>query len=905
MIKALKKVGGFLAALLVGCTFCLTAAAEEVSGGAEPVVYAGEEHIDENELAAVISAQSFNAAAQTTSKDFFIKCAGSRWGYNEAAQRSNGKRRQQFYDRLLDKMIIIWNRKTDLPTGKAEDKYNYEMLYVPYSDLGLTRDEARETYNSFLYDNPVFYFLAKKYGTTRVDHQDGTVDYGVMLYTCKEYLSASARADCQSAIERYVKQAASVYKTNDSAYNNVLRLHDKILDTLTYNSVSGTALYTDYYYSAHNIMGGVKYGKGVCESYAKLFHLISSYCGLDCVYVIGKGTDSSGKSGNHVWNLVKLDDGYYYCFDSTWDDEQDKRRFFAKGTDTFDSSHAAQSSGWNSEKQFFYGLPYNIACYSYDVSKQLARNHTHSFKNWTLMKKPTCTEDGSEQRMCSVCNYTQTRTVCAKGHTFTNKKSTPNCNTPDAVAHVCSVCGFKYTELLSTAKGHQFAVTKTVDATCTEDGYTLSVCKVCGESKKTDIVKAAGHSFVTETIPATCTAEGCTQKRCTVCGAAVKLSTEKATGHNYSSMTVKPTCTQAGYTLHVCLSCGDVYFEQVKAPEGHKLKRKSAKAATCTEDGVEHFICTVCGISSQRTIKAAGHSFNSVTVAPKNGKPGYTEHTCTVCGESCRDAFIPAPGDYELTSTKAASCETEGEEVYTCEETGDSYTVKIPAAGHRFRDVVHAPDCENAGYTEHICEVCGKKYTDREIPANGHSFVNKMSASTATAGGYTEHTCVICGKKVTDSYDAPLGGFKLGTVRAALPAKDYTAFKAVVYSAKGTKLFEAKADGNGVVYYTEKPADGSYMTDLILPGCAKRRCYFEIKDGVSNLGDMLLCARGDLDGSGKIDVDDLVIMQRLAAGWKAAAVYPETADTDGNGKFELGDLTLMQKYLSGWKVEFK
>ena len=42
---------------------------------------------------------------------------------------------------------------------------------------------------------------------------------------------------------------------------------------------------------------------------------------------------------------------------------------------------------------------------------------THTFGEWTTVKAATCTEAGSEKRVCSVCGTEETRTIAALGHT--------------------------------------------------------------------------------------------------------------------------------------------------------------------------------------------------------------------------------------------------------------------------------------------------------------------------------------------------------------------------------------------------------------------------------------------------------------------------------------------------------
>jgi hypothetical protein len=60
---------------------------------------------------------------------------------------------------------------------------------------------------------------------------------------------------------------------------------------------------------------------------------------------------------------------------------------------------------------------------------------------------------------------------------------------------------------------------------------------------------------------------------------------------------------------------------------------------------------------------------------------------------------------------------------------------------------------------------------------------------------------------------------------------------------------------------------------------------------------------GSLNNDDKVDVDDLVLMQQVAAGWKVG-VDPILADVDGNGEIDIHDLILMQKMVAGWKVTF-
>ena len=79
--------------------------------------------------------------------------------------------------------------------------------------------------------------------------------------------------------------------------------------------------------------------KAVCQGYANLFYRLANDAGIDCRIITGQGDGDRGWEA-HSWNIVKLDDGKYYCLDATWGAAvKDSARYFLKGTATFNTDH--------------------------------------------------------------------------------------------------------------------------------------------------------------------------------------------------------------------------------------------------------------------------------------------------------------------------------------------------------------------------------------------------------------------------------------------------------------------------------------------------------------------------------------------------------------------------------------
>ena len=75
---------------------------------------------------------------------------------------------------------------------------------------------------------------------------------------------------------------------------------------------------------SHGAAGPLVDGYAVCDGYSKAFDLLCYLSGIDCIRVSGTSTNSSGSSGGHAWNKVKVD-GTWYNVDVTWDDPVSSR----------------------------------------------------------------------------------------------------------------------------------------------------------------------------------------------------------------------------------------------------------------------------------------------------------------------------------------------------------------------------------------------------------------------------------------------------------------------------------------------------------------------------------------------------------------------------------------------------
>lgn len=284
----------------------------------------------------------------------------------------------------------------------------------------------------------------------------------------------------------------------------------------------------------------------------------------------------------------------------------------------------------------------------------------------------------------------------------------------------------------ATVTAHTWAMQDT-DATCTEDGCGNFICSACGMTK-TDFVAALGHQMTyIDAIEPTCTEDGAAgHYHCSRCeknfednDGANELATivVPALGHgdlaHYARL--EPTCTEDGWVEHWdCVregGCGKTFLDAactVEAEEvvllklGHSYGEAEIKNPTCTEDGYEKKVCSVCGTEEIIVLPATGHSpVADAAVEPTCTEAGLTEGShCEKCDEVfTQQEEIPALGhsygpiiwiwtddnNGSFTVSAKLTCERDGFVLqgtatveYEAGEDAIVYTAKITLGGKEY-----------------------------------------------------------------------------------------------------------------------------------------------------------------------------------------------------------------------------
>lgn len=111
-----------------------------------------------------------------------------------------------------------------------------------------------------------------------------------------------------------------------SDYEKIKKIRNYICDNVAYDFEHKT---DDNYDLCHTAYAALHDGKAVCDGYASLFYRLCLEAGIDCRIITGKA-DTEGGPEDHAWNIVKLNNLYFFA-DITWDDVTHRSNIFLYG----------------------------------------------------------------------------------------------------------------------------------------------------------------------------------------------------------------------------------------------------------------------------------------------------------------------------------------------------------------------------------------------------------------------------------------------------------------------------------------------------------------------------------------------------------------------------------------------
>lgn len=297
---------------------------------------------------------------------------GSDYAYKDIENRDHQAVRRDIYEGLLR---ACENFAGDYSDVEQSEKYGYILdestsstFYIDpeanVNDLAQTMFTViAEVCSTFRNDHPEYYWISNEiylYAISKSSNDGDVITVGSYINIYDEYAEGEYRKEIDEKIEKTAHEYIDYVKDSgaDDNYSIARLVHDKIIDSVDYAyDEHGQPLDSPQAHGIVGVLDGDPHTNVVCEGYAKTFQLVLNAMNVENIYVTGDGITSNGNEG-HAWNMVLLDDGEYYNFDVTWDDqkhEEFQHIYFAKGQG-FYLDHIPDVPE-NTGIEFLYDLP--------------------------------------------------------------------------------------------------------------------------------------------------------------------------------------------------------------------------------------------------------------------------------------------------------------------------------------------------------------------------------------------------------------------------------------------------------------------------------------------------------------------------------------------------------------------
>ncbi|MBQ8844530.1 MAG: leucine-rich repeat protein [Clostridia bacterium] len=390
------------------------------------------------------------------------------------------------------------------------------------------------------------------------------------------------------------------------------------------------------------------------------------------------------------------------------------------------------------------GYKISTCVYCQNIITEINAQPHHNFDKGVVVES-TLYEEGSTTFTCLDCGYTIIEKISKLEPQWTTWVHVEGTSTHirydiyDRTFFEIAECEFE---------------TQTQQPTCTEQGYDVHICKICGYEKFDNFTQELDHEFskvwssTSQIHFHKCTREGC-----------YEISDEGQHSFGIFETTKQPTCVSQGSKQQTCSICYYINVESIN-PLDHNMSEWSVeKDSTCVEEGEKVRSClrTGCQKKETETISKKQHTMEHYEEVPQ---------TCTQDGtieywhcETCNLNYGDAEGLNEVEILIIAK----GHNLtYTHNQDNSGHTVECLACDYQlsqtceFNKYIINPTCTEIGYTRYTCKLCLYSYEEEHKDANGHSWDKGVVTKqpTCTEDGETTFSCDNCDSVYTEQINA-------------------------------------------------------------------------------------------------------------------------------------------------------
>ena len=268
---------------------------------------------------------------------------------------------------------------------------------------------------------------------------------------------------------------------------------------------------------------------------------------------------------------------------------------------------------------------------------------------------PTCTEDGSFEKVCSSCEETISGMMPALGHSWKKDEAqsvAASCAAAGKTVYVCEHdnCDSSYTEE-TPQLDHDYGDEEEAEADCGSQGHKKRICKLCGYEYVTDKTAPTGHDYQEENVVWTWDADYTGATAMLVCS--YNQNHTKELRAVVTSELVGQLCQGTGELVYTAKASFNKYtYTDTKTIAQEKVEHQPEDKWFSDASGHSRK-CVNCGES----IDAGNHVWGQQTVVTEAtcADAGLARQTCTICRYS-RDIVLEATGEHNYVNGTCVDC---------------------------------------------------------------------------------------------------------------------------------------------------------------------------------------------------------------------------------------------------------